>query len=176
MLIYDALKKDHDTLKPLLERLVNSADADQQARNSIIEQIRNELVPHARAEEAVFYNSLRSIDETKDLVMHGYTEHMEAEGMLRTLQAMEMVDANWNKVARKLKEAIEHHIEDEEGKIFTAAQAVLAVEEAEMMASAFEQMKPRVREEGFIANTFEMIVNLMPQRFAAPLRSFLHRP
>jgi hemerythrin-like domain-containing protein len=176
MLIYDALKKDHDTLKPLLERLVNSADADAPTRKKLIEQIRDELIPHARAEEAVFYNSLRTIDGAKELVAHGYTEHMEAEAMLRTLQAMEMVDANWTKVAKKLKDGIEHHIEEEEGKIFTAAKQVLAEEEAEVMADVFETMKPEIREGGFVSNTMEMIVNMMPVRFSEPLRAFLHRP
>jgi hemerythrin superfamily protein len=175
MLIYEALRNDHNELKPLLERLVNSADADAQTRTQLIEQIRDELVPHARAEEAVFYNSLRQIDGTKELVAHGYQEHMEAEMMLRSLQAMEMVDANWTKIARKFRDAIEHHIAEEEGNIFSAAQQVLAPEEAEAMTLAFEELKPQVREGGFVSNTLDMVINMMPPRFAAPLRTFLHR-
>jgi len=175
MLIYDVLKNDHDELKVLLDRLVHSADADEKTRGRIIEQIRDQLVPHARAEEAVFYNSLRTIDEAKELVSEGYQEHMEAETLLRTLQAMEGVNADWTKTAQKLKDAVEHHIEEEEGEIFDAAKQLLAVEEAEMMAQAFEQMKPEVREGGFMQNTLDLIANVMPQRFSAPLRGFIHR-
>lgn len=176
MLIYEALKKDHDKVKDLLERLVHSADADDHARKNLIKQIRDELVPHARAEEAVFYNSLRTIDEAKELVSHGYQEHMEAETLLRTLQGMEGIGADWTKTAKKLKEAVEHHIEDEEGKIFSAAKQLLVDEEAEMMAQAFEQMKPEVRDGGFMQNTLDMIANVMPDRFSAPLRGLIHRP
>lgn len=176
MLIYDALKKDHDKLKPLLAELIEVAKADKSTRDRVIEQIRDELIPHARAEEAVFYNSLREIDDTRDLVVHGYTEHAEAEAMLRGLQAMEVVNADWTKLATKLKEAIEHHIRDEEGEIFSAAKQVLAVEEAQMMAQAFEQMKPEIREGSFVQNTLDLIANVMPLRFAQPLRNFLHRP
>src|SRR5438105_4888777 len=121
MLIYDALKKDHDKIKTLLAKLVDSSEKDKESRDTLIAEIRDELIPHARAEEAVFYNSLRSIDIAKDIVKHSYTEHMEAEGLLRTLQGMEKLDMDWTKTADKLKKAVEHHITEEESKIFTAA-------------------------------------------------------
>jgi hemerythrin superfamily protein len=175
MNIYDALKKDHDGVKELLQRLVGSADADHETRSQLIAKIRDELVPHSRAEEAVFYNSLRTIDESKDLVAHSYQEHMEAEALLRTLQGMDAVNADWTKIARKLKDALEHHIEEEEGKIFSAAKQLLADEEAVAMGQVFEQMKPEIREEGFMKTTFDMIVNTMPPRFVEPLRSFFAR-
>ncbi|MES2964649.1 MAG: hemerythrin domain-containing protein [Bdellovibrionota bacterium] len=175
MLIYDALKKDHETVKALLERLVGSADADKETRNALINQIRDELIPHSRAEEAVFYNSLREIDEVKDLVAHGYQEHMMAEGLLRTLQVADKVDIGWQQTARKLQDALLHHIEEEEGTIFSAARQVLAIEEAEALGEAFEQMKPEVREEGFVQTTIDMITNMMPQRFVGGFKNLLSR-
>src|SRR5687768_4755652 len=111
MLIYDVLKKDHEKVKQLLERLVHSADADDTTRANLITQIRDELIPHARAEERVFYNSLRSIDQAKDLVRHGYQEHMEAESLLRMLQVQDKVNMDWSTNAKKLRDAVLHHIE-----------------------------------------------------------------
>jgi hemerythrin-like domain-containing protein len=175
MLIYEALKKDHDVLKGHLERLVHSADASKEAREKIINTIRDDLVPHSRAEEAVFYNSLREIPETRDLVMHGYQEHMEAETILRALQAMDIVGADWHKLATKLQQGILHHIAEEEGDIFSAAQQVLAVEEAEMMTTAFQELKPQVKEQGFVQTTLDLIANLMPTRFATTIRQYQSR-
>lgn len=175
MLIYDALMKDHRGVEALLERLVNSADATAEVRSDLIQKIRDELVPHARAEEAVFYNSLRDIDETRELVAHGYVEHMEAEMLLRTLQTMDAVNADWRKVAMKLQKELLHHIQEEENEIFPAAKQVLANEEAEMMERAFQQMKPQIREAGFVSNTMDAVINMMPKRFATTFRSFLHR-
>jgi hemerythrin-like domain-containing protein len=172
MLIYEALKKDHDKLKVLLNDLVGAADASEETRNNLIQQIRDELIPHARAEEAVFYNPLKEIDGTQSIVMHGYAEHMEAETILRTLQAMNAVNVEWTALAKKLKDGIEHHIAEEENEIFAAAQQVLAVEEAELMADAFEKLKPEIRKGGFMQNTLDLIANLMPERLAAPIRSF----
>ena len=123
----------------------------------------------------MFYNSLRSIEGTGELVAHSYAEHAEADALLRTLQTMDAMDLEWTKVAVKLKEGIEHHIAEEEGEVFAAAKQVLAPEEAEAMAEAFEAMKPEIKEGSFVGNTMDLLVNAMPARFAAPLREFMHR-
>jgi len=170
MEIYDVLKRDHSTLKDLLERLLHSQDASDQARSDLIEKVLDELVTHSRAEERVFYNALRSIHAAQDLVAHSYLEHVEAETLLRTLQAMKAMDADWTKTAQKLKGAIEHHIHEEETRVFTAAQQLFIKEEAEAMAEAFEQLKPKIREGNIVQSTVDLIANLMPSRFAAPFR------
>ena len=176
MLIYEALKKDHDTLKPLLARLVKSAKEPKEVREELIGQIRDELIPHSRAEEAVFYNSLREISEVKAIAWHGYAEHAAAETMLRTLQAEEMLHADWTKLAESLKAALEHHIEEEEGEMFNAAKSVLANEEAELMTGAFEQLKEEVKDESFAQTSLDLVANMMPPRFSEKLRSFNHPP
>ncbi len=176
MLIYEALKKDHEKLKGLMSELVSLRAGDESRRHSLIETIRDELIPHSRAEESVFYNSLRAIDSAKDIVMHGFAEHMEAETMLRTLQVADKIDLAWKGTAQKLKKDLEHHIKEEETKIFSVAQQLFTKEEAEMMAEAFEKLKPEVKEEGFLRTTLDMVANLMPPRFAASLRTFTLNP
>ncbi len=176
MLIYDTLKKDHEELKVLLNELVMLNENEDDRRHSLIDEIRDELVPHARAEESVFYNSLRSLDAAKDIIMHSYKEHMEAETLLRTLQLQDKIDAKWKETAKKFREAILHHIEEEEGKIFNVARQLFTEEEAVMMSEAFEKLKPEVREEGFVKNTIDMVANLMPVRFAQAVRSKVYQP
>lgn len=176
MLIYDALKTDHEKIKQLLNELVVLTEADEERRHDLIFQIHDELVPHARAEESIFYNSLRAIDSAKDIALHGFEEHMEAEALLRTLEAKDKIDADWKETAQKLKTAIENHISEEEGRMFNLAQQLFTQEEAQMMAQAFEQLKPEVREEGFLRHTLDIVANLMPPRFAASLRTFNLNP
>ena len=175
MLIYDVLKQDHNKVKDLLARLVASADADEKTRHALIDKIKDELIPHARAEEAVFYNPLREIDGAKESVMHAYAEHAEAETLLHGLRVMDALSMDWRKTAQKLKEAIEHHIEEEETEIFENAKQVLAVEEAEMMARAFEKLKPEVREQSSLKSALDLVANLMPSRFTGIVRSYTHR-
>jgi hypothetical protein len=176
MQIYEALKNDHDKVKKLLNELVSMDFEDKDHAEAIIDLIRDELIPHSRAEEAVFYNSIRAVDTAKGLVWHGYEEHIMAEGLLRALQGMSKVDADFRGVARKLKAALEHHIHEEETKIFSAAQELFTEEEAEVMCEAFEDLKPQVKEEGILQTSLDLIANVMPPRLAGPLRTFTLRP
>ncbi len=164
MLIYDALKNDHNEVKQLLNQLVSLPENDENRHGPLIEKIRDALIPHSRAEEAVFYNSLRAVDMSKKIALHGYVEHMQAETLLRTLQVKGKIDADWLSTAKELKASLEHHIAEEESEMFVAGRALFTNEEAQAMATAFEKMKPEIREEGIMGTTIEMIKNLMPPR------------
>ncbi len=167
MLIYEALKKDHQTLKKHLRRLVAIKQENAEKRHQIIKSIRDELVPHSRAEEAVFYNTLRPLVKAKLLVSDAYQEHLAAEALLRTLQVRDQIDSRWKQVARKLKSALEHHIKDEEGKIFTAAKQLFTHQEAKMMGEAFLKIKPTIKEESIVSTTLDFLVNMLPPIIAS---------
>ena len=175
MQIYDALITDHRKVQDLMNQLVNLAEGDEEIRHELVQKVRDELIPHSRAEEAVFYNSIRAINTAQDLVWHGYEEHMMAESLLRSLQAAEKIDAGWKAIARKLQTALNHHINEEEEKIIPVAKQLFTPQEAAVMGQAFEKMKPEVREEGFVQTTLDMIANLLPPRLAGPLRTFTLR-
>lgn len=173
--IYQNLKKDHDVVKKLLNELLSLNDNDEY-RHTIIEKIASELVPHARAEEAVVYNSIRATDADSGVVMHSFKEHMEAEGFLRLLQTKDKVDANWKETATKLKESLEHHIQEEETKVFDQARRLFSDAEAEQISSAFDQLKAEYKEQGVLKNSFDMVVNLMPARLANKLNGLDTNP
>ena len=166
MNIYDALRNDHDEVKEMLTQLVSLDDDDVDTRNELVDDIRDALIPHSRAEEAVFYNALRENQSDNGKVWHGFAEHAGAEALLRTLQATDAVNFGWRATAEKLKESLEHHIEEEETELFAQARAVLSDQEAEMIGRAFESLKPKIQEESIIGTTLEMVKNLMPPRFS----------
>lgn len=168
MEIYQALQQDHRTLQELMKQLLElDHSAENEGRRAhLLDQIREEFIPHSRAEEYVFYNSIRALDKSRAEMRHSYKEHMEAETLLRTLQIMDMLDLEWEKTARKFSEAVNHHIENEESKIFAIARSLFSLEEAEMMTVAFERMKLEVKKQGFMKTTMEAITNLMPPRLA----------
>jgi hemerythrin superfamily protein len=170
MEIYEALVKDHDELKELLDELCSLRD-DDDYRYVLIDQIKNALVPHSRAEESVFYNTLRAVNADKKLVMHSYQEHMEAETLLRTLQVMDKMNMEWKGTAEKLREALLHHISTEEGDVFREARTAFTKEEAESMCEAFEELKKKVEGDSFVKSTVDMVINMMPPRLADKIRS-----
>jgi hemerythrin superfamily protein len=169
MQIYDELKKDHDHVKKLLHELV-TGNKDTKACKELVSQIRDALIPHSRAEEAVFYNSLRELSPGKDLAMHGYKEHLEAETLLRTLQTLQIFDAKGISVAKKLEEALKHHISEEETEMFAAGRQLFLDQEAVQMGEAFKKMKSEVKDESILGTTWDMVVNMMPERLRGTFR------
>jgi hemerythrin superfamily protein len=161
--IYTALHKDHEEVRELLDRLVRTTEINQDT-SDLLARIRDALIPHARAEEEVFYNSIRQIASDRDLVMHGFREHLEAETLLRTLQGMAMIGVEWTAAAEKLRDAVNHHIQDEETKIFPQAKRLFDQQEAEQIGAAFQALKPEVRQEGAVTNMIHMVRNMMPPR------------
>jgi hemerythrin-like domain-containing protein len=118
----------------------------------------------------VLYNSLREISSTKGMVLHGYAEHMEAEALLRALQVTGAVNFDWVSGAKKLQEALNHHIEEEESKIFSAAQKLFLDQEAETMGEVFEKMKPAIREGNLAETTWDLMANIMPERLRSAFK------
>ncbi len=176
MTIYDALMKDHDKVQGLMDELCSLNEGDDKRRHALIDQIRDDLIPHSRAEETVFYNSMRALSSANDVVLHGFEEHMMAETLLRTLQVADKIDMGWKATAVKLRDALNHHIKEEEGKIFTIAKQMFTEEEAVMMAEAFEELKPEIKKQGLVKTTVDLVANLLPPRIAAKLKTFNVEP
>lgn len=162
MVIFEALRNDHNELKVLLSQLMELSDEDIEQRHRLVDLIRDGLIPHSRAEESVLYNSMRLMATAKKIAMHSYREHLEAESLLRMLQVQDKTHLKWRETAGKLREAIEHHIHEEETQIFSVAQALFTKEEAIAMGEAFEKQKQELAHKGFMSTTASMISNLMP--------------
>tara|TARA_Y100000780_G_scaffold166498_1_gene151315 strand:+ start:21340 stop:21876 length:537 start_codon:yes stop_codon:yes gene_type:complete len=171
--IYEELKKDHREIKMMLNELVG-LDKDDDFRFLLISQIRSALLSHSRAEEAVLYNSLRTADgEPYKIGMKGYKEHFEIEALLRGLQFMDRVDANWKPMARKLKELLSSHLSNEEKEVFTLCKLMFNPVQAERMGRAFRELKNQVEQEGDAKTTMDMMVNLLPPKYSLKLMNNL---
>lgn len=169
MNIYDALANDHNELKPYLNMLVEASEHNKDTE-AILAKIGDLLIPHSRAEEAVFYNSLRGIEKTKNVALHGFKEHVQAETLLKTLAGLKAINIEWKAAATKLRDMLFHHIAEEEGEIFSKAREVLFEEEAQQMVPAFKHLKARAIKQSDFKNTIDMVANMMPGRFAERMR------
>ncbi|WP_228852128.1 hemerythrin domain-containing protein [Aegicerativicinus sediminis] len=128
MNIFEAIRKDHDIQRDLLAQLIETS-GDSKNRDVIYSKIKSQLLIHADAEERYFYKPLISSDMMQDHARHGIAEHHEIEELIEQLDSTEYSASNWLVIAKKLKEKVEHHLEDEEhvffqlaGKVFTEKQ------------------------------------------------------
>ena len=172
MRIYEALSKDHREFEALLDRLLEASKAGDDSWKGLLDELRRGVIAHAHAEEAVFYNALREVDQGKDLVMHSYGEHAMAETEIRSLGAAKLVDANWTSMVEKLRKDLRHHIQEEESRVFDAARQVFSDEEADQIGLAFERMKAETAKDGdsVVASTIDLVANLLPPRLTNAFR------
>ena len=89
MNIFEALRKDHDKQRELLEVLVNTS-GDTRTRKRAFKALKHELKIHEDGEERFFYKPLIDIDKTQDHARHGIAEHHEIDEIVETLEETEM--------------------------------------------------------------------------------------
>lgn len=162
--IYEELQKDHVSIMLILKELIGLSETNQQRRHHLVNKLSDELIPHARAEEAILYNSIRMMEAGKQVVMNGYREHFDAEVILRTLQLRERFNFNWKSAVHKLNKVIEQHFETEESEIFAAAKIFFTEQEAAVMGMTFKSIKSKIKGKGIIGTTRAMLFNLLPPR------------
>jgi hemerythrin superfamily protein len=144
--ILDTLKKEHDEVAELLKQLVASDRAGE--RKAILQQIRQALVPHMRAEEKVVYNGLYAVkdhDAKRDST-EGYMEHQLAEKMLATLEQIHnAMSPEFDAGAKVLKEMITHHVEEEESNVWKDVKQHFSSEDRVGLNRNFLAMKKQVQ-------------------------------
>lgn len=172
MNIYQALQEDHRRFDKLLDALVETSNAGSNQWKGALDALRQAVIPHSHAEEAIFYNALRETDEAKGLIRHSFTEHAKAEAEIRMLGAAKFIDANWTGLVKKLHHDLSQHITHEEQSLFPIAQRLFSETEAEKLGMAFESLKAEMAKDAdsVLASTVDLIANLIPGRFVNSLR------
>jgi len=116
------LKKDHVLVKDLLRKMDEEEDTDQ--LKSMFEQLVDELGIHERIEEEIFYPALQKLPKAREDVMESFEEHHLVDEIVTEMD-VETNDEKWKAKFTVMKENIEHHIEDEEEKLFPKAEQLL---------------------------------------------------
>lgn len=133
--IYDILKAEHDQMIDLLQQALRDG-----SKISFF-KVRLKADPHMMGEEKFFYPLLKEIEDLRDLVSNAYEEHNEAKNLISKMKYLDENDEKWVPELIELKQRIDHHIEEEEGKVFERAQKVLSQEKAEEIAKQYIEFK-----------------------------------
>jgi iron-sulfur cluster repair protein YtfE (RIC family) len=142
--LYQLLKRDHQKAKRLFERL-GETSITSKARQRLFAELKEELELHTEVEEKYFYPALQHHNETRDLVEEALDEHREAKVALEELDEADKDDESWPDQLAELQEDVEHHIEEEETKLFPLAQKLLESAEMQRITQAIEQDKEAAR-------------------------------
>lgn len=138
MNIFEQLREDHETQRTLADQLVKT-EGDTEKRRSLFEQLKKELQVHADAEERYFYKPLFSHDITQDRARHSVAEHHEMDELIEELEETEMSSPGWLVTFKKLKEQVEHHLDEEEQEVFQLAGKALTDNQKEDLAGKYRR-------------------------------------
>jgi hypothetical protein len=164
--IYDCLRTDHLAVKLHFDRLA-SASTGEAMRSEVLKVLRA-LVPHSRAEEAVFYSALRELLPMSERLQISYGEHLRLEVELHELESRAPESGPIGRELRLLADGIRgelvEHVAMEEREIFTIARDLFAQDEAIAIGNAFEQLKPLLLSQNLDRSETERIAALLPAR------------
>jgi hypothetical protein len=141
------LKTDHDKVKKLLTELESTTERGVKTRSELFSTIKAELTVHEIIEEEIFYPELKAHPKAQDIVLEAFEEHHVVDLLMSELESLDVSDETWGAKALVMKENIEHHIEEEEGEMFTQARRVFDKEELENLGERMAARKESAKQE-----------------------------
>jgi hypothetical protein len=141
------LEEDHRKVKKLLEEGDKTTEQATKRRTELLNELLMELRIHETIEEEIFYPALEEHAKTKEIALEGYEEHHAVDNIAEELVALDPSDETWGAKFTVMKENIEHHIEEEEGEMFTKARQALDEEELSEIADMMESRRNELRAE-----------------------------
>lgn len=137
--IYRRLAEEHGEVSALMTRIASSSDSS--SRRELFDKLRKELLAHSHAEQQEFYSVLENHSETRSIASHSVAEHGEIELLLERLTTSDPSTKAWSEEFERLKQTVDHHVEEEEGKLFPQAKDVLTKDQAREIEHRFAQAK-----------------------------------
>lgn len=145
MSIINALKKDHEFVKHILETLEDTTERAVKTRLESFQKLVKEFTIHGEFEEKYFYPLLKEKSDTHDLVLEAYEEHHEVKLMLQEIEALTPDDERWIAKLTVVKENIEHHVKEEENSLFPKAKNLISEPELDQLEKEYKLFKQKAK-------------------------------
>lgn len=143
------LHADHKIIRELAKELAETQSSAR--RKTLVRELKPLLVAHSRSEEAAVYmplTQLRTSPDSRAAGSEGFVEHNLADIVLERLAtAKDVASEMWKAHAKVLHEALEHHVAEEESKMFEELGEHFSDEEREAMGADFIRGKARLLNE-----------------------------
>ena len=123
------LESDHRRFEKLLKQGESTTERAVKQRGELLKTLTAELDVHEMIEEKILYPALEPHAEAREIILEGYEEHHVADVVVKELHEVATDDEKWAAKFKVLKESLEHHIQEEESRMFRTARAVLSREE-----------------------------------------------
>lgn len=135
------LKKEHREVKSIFEEMENG-DGN---RGKLFSKLREELLPHMKAEEKMFYPVLLEKEGARDETLESIEEHHITEVLFKEMEKLPVSEERWSAKLKVLKELVDHHVKEEEKNLFKLAEKELETEQFPALLEKFEKEKQKLK-------------------------------
>lgn len=135
--IFETIKADHFEVRKNLEELVSSSRLPKEQKRKMFGLLRAGLLPHMYAEEDLFYPFAKNEAGLQDLILEAEEEHAAARNLLSELESMDVEHERWIPKLAVLQDLLLHHLETEEGEVFSKVRGCMSAQQAQTMAKDF---------------------------------------
>jgi iron-sulfur cluster repair protein YtfE (RIC family) len=131
----ELIKRDHRHVEDLFSKYEQSNDSN------VLMDICAELDVHTAMEEAVVYPVIESdVPDGKSMVSEANKEHKEARQLIGRIKNT-TDESHLSELASELKQAIEHHVREEEDEVLPKMDKAIGSARAEELGNEVQQFK-----------------------------------
>ena len=145
--VFELLKRDHARVSQLLADLEGTPADENRRREQLFERLIAEIETHSQAEDDVLYSTLEQIDNLEDLIDEARQEHDLIEETLEEMDGAGVDGDEWIEKLREVRQLIQHHVDMEEGRMFTMARRHLDVQTCQRLAVQLRAAKDAAQTE-----------------------------
>lgn len=132
------LKRDHDRVRSLFQRMRNGPSGDR--RRDTLREIATELVLHSQLEEEFFYPAIEGCADREgaQLVADAKSAHADIDDLIERLLAMDPRSGEFGRAVTELDRNVQGHVRDEEARLFPVAERLLGAGRLEEIGRAIQ--------------------------------------
>jgi len=116
----ELLKADHRDAEDLFKKYEEAKkdNADNEKRYDIARQVCAALLVHMELEEMLFYPAAKEVIQEDQLIDEAIVEHKGAKDLINELGNTSLDSSMFDAKVTVLSEQIQHHVDEEENKLF----------------------------------------------------------
>ncbi len=143
--IIELIESDHRKVERIFSQIEGTNDTE--SLKLLVEQLYFELNAHTETEELTVYPAMTEHQATEKFLDEAEEEHVETKVLLEEISRMEPTASGFKKKVMQLKNAVMHHVQEEESEILPVVQEAMSESELEGLADEFKEAKIRVKED-----------------------------
>lgn len=116
------LKEDHSELRKYFGQY-KAGDGDGE-KHKLFKHVKEKLDVHTHIEETIFYPAIKDHKELEDITLEGIEEHHVADVLAREISKLTDESEKFEPKMDVLIESVEHHLMEEEGKMFPKVEEI----------------------------------------------------